>query len=281
MERLGLIRTRIDSIAQLREVVIAMRSLAAVRMSQATELLDGARRYADIIAAALSQALLLTGGAPPPPRDNRPALLLFATEHGFVGGYGEALATAAAKAAGDGPLLVIGRRGARTLGELGHQPDWAMAMAPHAAGVPLVARQAAAELGRRFLAGEFTRLEVMFGRLEPGGGWSIAHDTLLPPDFSRFRPIAARVAPLHHLAPADLLAGLVEEYLLADLVRAATESLAAENAARLRAMTTAADNIERKLDDLRAEERVMRQEQITDELLDVLNGALALATPGG
>jgi len=263
MERLGLIRARIDSIAQLQEVVTAMRSLAA-------------GRYADIIAGALSQALLLTGGAPAPARATRPALLLFTAEHGFVGGYGEALAQAALATAGDGPLLVIGSRGARTLTELGHPPAWSLAMAPHAAGVPLVARRAAAELGQRFVAGEFTRLRVMFGRLESGGRWTIATDTLLPPDFARFRPAAARVPPLHHVPPAELLAGLVEEYLLADLVRAATESLAAENAARLQAMTTATDNIDRKLDDLRAEERVMRQEQITDELLDVLNGALAL-----
>jgi len=276
MERLGLIRARIDSIAQLREVVTAMRSLAAVRMQQAADLLDGARRYADIIAAALSQALLLTDVAPPAAAGTRPALLLLSAEHGFVGGYAESLAQAAVVAAGGGPLLVVGSRGARTLAELGHTPAWTMPMAPHVAGVPLLARRVAAELGRRVLDGQFSRLDVMFGQLEAGGRWQVVRAPLLPPDFSRFRVSPTRVAPLHHLPPADLLSGLVEEYLLADLVRAATESLAAENAARLRAMTTAADNIDRKLDDLRAQEQVMRQEEITDELLDVLGGALAL-----
>ena len=276
MERLGLIRARIDSIAQLQEVVTAMRSMAAVRMQQAADLLAGARAYADIIAAALSQALLLSDGARAKPCATPPALVLFTAEHGFVGSYGESLAQAALAASGGGPLLVIGTRGARTLNELGHPPSWSLAMAPHAAGVPLVARRCAAEIGRRVAAGEITRLEVMFGRLEAGGHWKIATEPLLPPDFSRFRPAVARVPPLHHVPPADLVAGLVEEYLLADLVRAATESLAAENAARLQAMTTATDNIDRKLDDLRSEERVMRQEQITDELLDVMNGALAL-----
>ena len=281
MERLGLIHARIASIAQLQEVVTAMRSLAALRMQQAADLLDGARRSAEIIAAALSQALLLTEAPPPPRPDTRPALLLFTAEHGFVGGYGEALAEAALAAAGDAPLLVVGSRGARTLTEQGHPPAWTLPMAPHAAGVPLVAGRIAAELGRRVVAGQLSRLEMMFGRLEAGGRWRIARETLLPLDFSRFRTNAARVAPLVHLAPSELLEGLVEEYLLTDLIRAATEALAAENAARLLAMTTAADNIDRKLDDLRAEERVMRQEQITDELLDVLNGALAMERAGG
>ncbi len=274
MERLGALRTRIGSIAQLQEVVGAMRSLAAVRMQQAADLLEGTRYYADIVAAALSQALLLAGETAPPPRPPRAALLLFSAEHGFVGSYAETLA----RAAGQAPLLyAVGARGARALAEMGRAPAWATAMTPHAAGVPALARHLAGEIAARLQDGAFTRLDVMFGRLEEGGRWRVVTEPLLPPDFSRLRPPRAKPPPLHHLPAAELLAGLVEEYLLAGLAGAATEALAAENAARLQAMTTAADNIERKLDDLRAEERVLRQEQITEELLDVLNGAEALS----
>jgi F-type H+-transporting ATPase subunit gamma len=274
MERLGVLRTRIGSIAQLHEVVGAMRSLAAVRMQQAADTLAGARRYADIVAAGLSQALLLAGETAPACARARPALLLFSAEHGFVGGYAESLARAAVSA----PLVyAVGTRGARALAELGRPPAWATVMTPHAAGIPALARHLAGEIGTRLQAGEFTRLDVMFARLEEGGRWRIVTEAMLPPDFSRFRPPPAKLLPLHHLPAAELLSGLVAEYLLADLVRAATEALAAENAARLQAMTTAADNIDRKLDELRAQERVLRQEQITEELLDVLGGAEALS----
>ncbi len=274
MERLGVLRARIASVAQLQEVVGAMRSLAGLRMQQAADLLDGSRCYADIVAGALSQALLVAGETTPPRPHPRTALLLFSAEHGFVGSYAETLAHAAAAA----PVVyAVGTRGARALAELDRPPAWAAAMTPHAAGIPALARRLAAEIGRRLQDGEFTRLDVTFGRLEEGGRWRVVTEPLLPPDFSRFRPPPARPPPLHHLPADDLLAGLVEESLLADLVRAATEALAAENAARLQAMTTAADNIERKLDDLKARERVLRQEQITEELLDVLGGAEALS----
>ncbi len=279
MERLGALRARLASLAQLAEVVGAMRALAAMRLQQAAALREGAGRYAEIVAAALSQAVLLAGPAPSVIRPRRPALLLFAAEHGFVGSYAEGLARAAV-AASVPELYVVGARGARLLDELGRPARWAVSMTPHAAGIPALARRLAAGLVERLTAGAFTELVTMFGSLERGGGWRVATRALLPPDFRRFRAPPACVPPLSHLPPRRLLDAVVGEYLLADLVHAATESLAAENAARLRAMAAAADNIDRRLDELRAQERVLRQEQITDELLDVLNGAEALRAKG-
>ena len=275
MEKLGALRARLANIGQLAEVVGAMRILAAVRLQQATELRPGADRYAEIVAAALSQALVVAGTDPPARRPRRPALLLFAAEHGFVGVYAEALARSAV-ATPVPELYAVGARGARLLEELGAPAGWVLPMTPHAAGIPGLVRRVAEGLGERLAAGAFTELAVMFGRLGSGGHWQVATQRLLPPDFTRFRTSAARVPPLHHLPSGRLLDAVVAEYLLAGLVHAATEALAAENAARLQAMTTAADNVDRKLEELRARERVLRQEQITDELLDVLNGAEAL-----
>jgi len=273
MERLGTITARIESVAQLKEVVAAMRSLAAMRMQQAAEMLNGARRYADIIAAALSQTLLLDGQSPArPARAGRHALLVFSAEHGFVGGYAEALSAAAVAAAPD-LILAVGTKGAQSLTDAGRPPDWVIPMASHAGALPDVARRVADEVGRRLGAGEFSSLGALYGQVREGARWQVIHQALLPADLGRFRKGPAGNAPLHHLPVPDLLARIVEEHLLADLALAATESLAAENASRLEAMTTAGDNIDRKLDDLRDQERILRQEQITDELLDVINGA--------
>jgi len=54
------------------------------------------------------------------------------------------------------------------------------------------------------------------------------------------------------------------------------ESLAAENAARLAAMSAAHDNIGRKLEDLTRAEHQLRQDAVTTELLDVVTGSEAL-----
>ncbi len=274
MERLGTIRARIDSAAQLQDVVAAMRSLAALRMQQAAEIRGGARRYADIVAAALKQALLLAGDGPSaPPLRPRRALLVFSAEHGFVGGYAEAV-TEAARAAAPAVMLAVGNRGAQSLIDAGQSLDWVLPMASHAGGLPDVARRIADELASRLAADEFTHLDVIHGQVEDGARWRIVRQALFPPDLGRFRNgSVADDPPIHHLPAPELLARIVEEHVLADLVLAATESLAAENAARLEAMTAAGDNIQRKLDDLGNQERILRQEQITEELLDVINGA--------
>jgi len=273
MERLGTITARIASVAQLQGVVAAMRSLAAMRMQQASDMLGGARRYADIITAGLSQALLLAGDPPgfdgPTPRR---ALLVFSAEHGFVGGYAETLAEGARAAAPD-LILTVGTKGAQALLEAGRASDWVVPMASHAGGLPEVARRIADELARRLAAGAFTHVDTMFGRVEAGARWQVVRQGLFPPDLARFRTGAVANPPIHHLPAGDLLARMIEEHVLADLMLAATEALAAENAARLEAMTAAGDNIERKLEVLRAQERILRQEQITEELLDVVNGA--------
>ena len=54
---------------------------------------------------------------------------------------------------------------------------------------------------------------------------------------------------------------------------AATEALAAENAARLAATGGAHENVERRLGELRLREGLLRQEAVTGELLDVITGA--------
>jgi F-type H+-transporting ATPase subunit gamma len=66
-----------------------------------------------------------------------------------------------------------------------------------------------------------------------------------------------------------LLAELVEEYVFAELTEAVTLSLAAENEARMRAMTAAKPNVSKMLDELIGRSRQLRQEEITNELIEL------------
>ena len=88
--------------------------------------------------------------------------------------------------------------------------------------------------------------------------------------------------PLHTLPAPELLERLTGEYMLSQLIEAATESLAAENNARFAAMDAAHDNLTRKLQNLRVDASRARQEEVTTELLDLVTGeeALAQESPG-
>ena len=282
MERLAVLQARIASIVGLTEVVSAMRSLAAIRMQQAGEALAGTRAFADAVTSALAGALAL--GRPPDEPAPRlgalagpPAgLLVFCGEHGFVGGLNEVLLARAQAAAAGAAVLMIGSRGLSLAAERGLPVAWSLAMTSHRDGVVTVARRIADELTRRYAAREMGRLEMMFARAGEGGRWTIETRSLLPLDWARLAPPPGAQPPLTDLAPALLIERLAEEYLFAELTRGAMEALAGENAARFAATSAARENIDRKLEDLRAEEHHLRQEEITTELLDLVAGSEVL-----
>ena len=84
-----------------------------------------------------------------------------------------------------------------------------------------------------------------------------------------------RQPPLCNLPPALLLEKLMFEYVFALLTEAVAVSIASENAARFAAMESAHENVTRKLDQLRQSARLARQDEITDEILELVSGTEA------
>lgn len=104
---------------------------------------------------------------------------------------------------------------------------------------------------------------------------------LLPLDPSWLRELQWREwgscgEPMSSQPLPGLFAGIVQEYLYLSLFRAAVESLASENAARLTAMHAAGEHIDERLSELNAMHRQQRQNTITGELLDIVSGFEAL-----
>ena len=58
MTRLAEIELHIGNIAELRDIIGAMRSLAGMRMQEAQRVLPGIRRYAETVSEAIGDALL-------------------------------------------------------------------------------------------------------------------------------------------------------------------------------------------------------------------------------
>lgn len=284
MERLARTRARIESIRSLLDVVRIMRSLAAVRMQRAEESLPGARDYAAVIAAGLADAIALAGADQGYPalaggETRGAALLVFCSEHGFVGGLNHLLMDAVGSTLTAGEALyVIGSRGMLEAAERGLGATWSMPMTAHRDGVPALARHISFELYRRFEAAEFIRLEMLFARTTGIGRWHVERQSLLPIDLSALAGEASPIAPISNLPGPRLIERLAEEYFFAELARGAMEALAGENAARLAAMSAAHDNIEHRLEELERTERRLRQEEITTELLDVITGSEAMTS---
>jgi len=74
----------------------------------------------------------------------------------------------------------------------------------------------------------------------------------------------------------DLFSGLLPQYLFSVLFHAMTESVAAEQAARMTAMDSATNNASEMIDSLTLLMNRVRQGKITTEIIEIVSGAAAL-----
>jgi F-type H+-transporting ATPase subunit gamma len=282
--KLSEVEGRIGTVHQLQAVITAMRGSAAARSREARSRLDGIRAYAAAIAAAIGQALALA--REPESRPGRSGyeeghvVVVLCAEQGFAGTFNERVLDAAENylKSASAELLVVGDRGAMVAAERGLVFGWSAPMVAHAAEVPALASRITDALYSRLEKGQATRVTVVHAVPGPSASIDIVERALLPFDFARFKVTLRTIPPITTLPPEQLLAELVEEYVYAELCEEVMLSFAAENEARMRAMIAARSNVARKLDELVASFRRLRQEEITGEIIELSAGSISAAT---
>jgi F-type H+-transporting ATPase subunit gamma len=255
---------RIDGIAQLGSVVRAMTGIAGARARTSRSQVTAVDAYAKVMVAAYAQ---VAGGADLPLAVMRPALVLFCAEQGFVGAYSERVLDAADTEHAD--VFVIGSRGAVIAEARGLIPTWSAPLPARSASVPKFADQILAAV---LAQGKLRPVSVVHTIWEKGQA-QVTTRALYP-----FAPQSAetqRPSPLHNLAMGDLVVDIALDRLHADMTRAALHAFAAENEARMAAMSAASRQIEEELERLNAQARRDRQESITSEIIEIASGALA------
>ncbi len=281
-ERLAEIDARVGGIRQLGSVVNAMRGIAAARARQADTQLAAVDRYAAIIVAAIRQALALSPESRPDPvrpyspgSGARTAMVVFCAEQGFAGAFSQRVLDVAGDELAQGELFLIGTRGNTALRERGIEAGWTCAMPARSPGIPKLADRITEAVSGRIARGAVDRLEVVFSRWHPGAGITVERRPLFPFDLAAFgRPPQAN-PPLLYLAPRILLQDLTADYMHAQLCQAALHGFAAENQARMQAMAAAHTQIDRELSVLEATQRIVRQEEITAEIIELAAGETA------
>lgn len=276
-ERLADLNARIDGVRQLGAVVNAMRGIAAARAQQARNHLDAVDGYADAIAQGIGRTLALmpTDAEPARLQMARPALVLFCAEQGFAGPFSERVLDAVGTALAKHEVFLVGTRGMAVAVERHIRVRWHSAMPSHSAGIPRLADRIAEALYARLANGEIDSLDVLFSRWRPGHGLQCEQQRLFPLDARGFEHPVQAAAPLLNLAPGDLLFELTSNYVHATLCQAALHAYAAENESRMGAMAAARRQIERQLAALLRAQRIVRQEEITAEIIELAAGESA------
>lgn len=278
-ERLAEVSAQIQNVRQLEAVVTALRGIAASRAQRARSLLAGIDAYSAVVSRAIGQALPLVPAdfrQAPEKRGVSSGIILFCAEQGFAGAFSEHVLNAAGGDLASATTFLIGTRGLVVARERGLNPSWSAAMASHVDAVPSLANDIADALYAQIASGTLSRIAMIVPRSMSGGGVRIDRDSLLPLDLARFAGVSEALPPLTTLEPQELLERLTAEYVYARLCEAAMHSYEAENQARMMTMTAARHNIGSRIVTLTQREQQLRQEEITNEIVELAAGADAL-----
>ncbi|SDH70307.1 F0F1 ATP synthase subunit gamma [Alloyangia pacifica] len=275
------VEARIGTVHKLSAVIAAMRGIAASRLQDAHGHIGAIRLYAGTIGEAIGHALSFSDpdrASLPTPASGSALFIVLCAEQGFAGSFSARVleAAQAAQHAAQGPtdVLLIGDRGLLVAPDYGIAPSWTAPMIAHPARMPHLAGLIAEVVFERVSDGRATSVSVLHAA--PGGteGHDVVQKRLVPFDYSRFPRPETSLAPRITLPPDELLSRLVEEYIFAEISEALMLSFAAENEARMRAMIAAHDNVTGSLDALVGQARRLRQDAITEEIMELATGSL-------
>ena len=273
-ERLADISARIEGIRELGAVVNAMKGIAAARAHVARGQVDAVDSYAATIALAMSRVLGPDSAGTDPDQDagTRMGLLVFCAEQGFAGAFSERVLDSINGAPRAETLFLIGTRGLSIANARGLTPHWSAPLPSHTPGIPKLAAQITTAIYEAVAAQHIDSLDVIFTGWRAGRPALVRHH-LFPIDLANL-PTASRDRPLMQLSPSTLIASLGQDYFNAQVCKAALHAFAAENEARMEAMSAAATQIARELEAFQATLRRVRQEAITAEIIELGTGAV-------
>lgn len=133
-----------------------------------------------------------------------------------------------------------------------------------------------AQLQQQFLAGETDLVDVLYMNFVSMSRQRPRIEQVLPVVQETFMPADGKVASSRpYLFEPDvnqIFSSVLPFFLLSTMQEIFTENRASEQAARVMAMQSANDNAKKLLDQLRLEYNKLRQQSITNELLDIVGG---------
>jgi F-type H+-transporting ATPase subunit gamma len=200
----------------------------------------------------------------------RLGLLVFCAEQGFAGAFSERVLDSIEDPLDPDTLFLIGTRGLSIAVARGVKPHWSAHLPSHTTSIPKLADQITTAIYRAVAEGRIDCLDVVFTGWQSGRP-ALVRQRLFPIDLATLRPATAE-RPLTQLAPGMLLTALGQDYFNAHVCRAALHAFAAENEARMEAMSSAGTQIARELEVFQATLRRVRQEAITAEIIELGTG---------
>lgn len=315
MPNLKDIRRRIKSVKNTQKITQAMRMVAAAKVKRAENKVKAIRPYSEKLMALMaevsqnSQALdnldanhPVKGWLTPQSNITKPAIVVISSDRGLCGAFNgsvirQALKLEASLRASDlEPVLYpIGRKAASALTRYSNSPILGEKTGMTAAPSSADAKGVIQELSRAYLAGEIDDIVVLSTHFRSMVSYKVLLTSILPgqvsPDSAVYpegllNTIAEQAGCDANTAsgtsliepdPVAVLENLIPLYMTTQLYTLMLESSASELAARMMAMANATSNAGEMIGKLSIQYNKLRQAAITQEILEIVGGAQALA----
>ncbi len=282
MATLAEIRRRIASLKNTQQITKAMEAVAASKLRRAQARAAASRPYADRMAEVLTEVASRVTAYRHPFLIERPIkrrlMILVSADRGLAGGLNVNMFRAALRYMKDGPptsLTTIGRKGrdyfrrlqVPILAEVSQLGD-----RPELRDIQPVITVAVEE----YRAGNADQVALGYSRFISTARQEPVVKVLIPVAVPERRE-GLRVDYLYEPEAEEVLSRLLPRYVEALVYAALLDNMAAEQSARMIAMRNATDNAGELIDDLTLLRNKVRQATITNELMDIVGGAEALA----
>ena len=298
MASLKEVKTRINSVKSTRKITSAMKMVASAKLHKAQGAIENMLPYQKklnkILTNFLSADLPIESPYVQEREVKRVAIVVFSSNTSLCGAFnanvikmmmqtiGEEFRTL-----GQDNILIfpVGKKVDEAAKRMGFKPQ---EVSPTLSDKPTY--QEAAELAHRlmdmYVAGEVDRVEIIYHHFKSMGVQILLRETYLPIDMtnvvSEEDSMNKEEVEEHEIAndyiiepnAEGLIASLIPTVLSQKIFTAAVDSNASEHAARTLAMQVATDNANELIQDLTKQYNKSRQQAITNELLDIVGGAM-------
>lgn len=291
MPTLEALKRSIATVEDIQSIVRTMKALAAVSIYPYERAIESMHNYSRTIELGLQ--VLLADRAPPIEQpylaDADVGIVVFGSDRGLCGRFNEEIAEftlttlAGEKITMDRRhVLAVGARAEARLREAGQSVHESFFVPGSVAGITATVQAILQQIETWREQHTVAKVLLFYNRQLGGRGRRPELSQLLPLEFTRLQGAnnapqwPSRLLPAYTMERTELFAALVRQYLFVWVFRACAFSLASENAGRLASMQAAERNIGERLLDLSRVFSQQRQENITDELLEVVSGFTVL-----
>jgi F-type H+-transporting ATPase subunit gamma len=290
-------RRRIKSVQSTKKITRAMELIAASRIVKAQQRIEQARPYAEAITGVVSTVASQSGNVVHPlttPRENpsRAAVLVLASDRGLAGGYSaNVLRTAEelnslVRSEGKEPVpFLVGRKAVSFYRFRGRDTSrqWTgFTEQPSYDNAKAVADALIEEFVRGGEDGGVDEIHIVYTQFKSMVSQKAVALRMLPLviEYADDADVTQQAQFEFEPSAEGVLDALLPRYIEARIYAAMLDAAASEQAARRRAMKSATDNADELIKALTRDANAARQAEITQEIMEIVGGAEALAKSG-